>query len=525
MEREYINNDKKNNSKFPFSELNSDILSFHLTPLLDSEDIISLLLTCKTIHSKLDNDVVWHQLYTKSFHTFPLLTSVPINPVIENRSDSDLKNTTTVNTKNDLRNIENNRNTSHQQQSFSNWHDFYKLRKRARFYAWGSRNNTNVLGDVEFKGKYNCKPLESRIPLQKRLGESISKVDAGGFSFQILTTEGKLYKTNHHTPQLICNTRYQRVKMVSSGRTNYIAVNEKNELLVGDGMSYGGVDKLDRFDFNTNFTAQELSRLKLAKYKPERLNIYNVKAGWHKEACRTFDLPSGIIIWHSPSVSCQRNEFKCNASMIRDIENDPILDYLLLSRCVIYITKNGSLYRVDIDQDDYNTTEAPTPDNLHMLTHFHSYANAHRVDRFSDENPKFVRISGHFHNFAVVTDDGQLLLGQIESDVPTIIDELQPASLNASDDGRHHGIVSVAVGNEHYLALNDKGEVYSWGVETEYNGGCGLGTPDEVIGKGWGHGIRHLEIPKPHKVEFGDGMIALDVCACGYQSGALLSRL
>ncbi|GME96188.1 unnamed protein product [Ambrosiozyma monospora] len=425
---------------FPLSELNSDILSFHLIPLLEPKDIISLFLTSKTLQSKLDNDVVWHQLYTKSFHSFPLLTSVPINPIIKTKKSS---------------------TTSHQQQN-SNWHDFYKLRKRAKFYAWGAQENTKSLGDLQLNGKsYDHKPLESRIPVEKELGESIAKVDSGGFSYQILTTTGKLYRTGLPVLGLVDT----EIKMVSSGRTEYLAVNEKNELLVGDGMNRGDISKLRWFDFSDFFTAQS-SDPKLQSgnpfSKPESLNIYSVKAGWHKASCRTFGLPSRIIIWHTPSVFYGSDGLTCNAAMIHDIEDDPILDYLLLSRCVIYITKNGSLYRVDIDQDDYNTWSAPTPDNLHKLTNFHNYANAHRVDRFSSENPKFVRISGHFHNFAVVTDDGQLLLGQIESDVPKIIDELQPASLNAVNDGRRHGIVSVAVDQMKLFGMVGVMEVDIW---------------------------------------------------------------
>ncbi|GME80823.1 unnamed protein product [Ambrosiozyma monospora] len=180
---------------------------------------------------------------------------------------------------------------------------------------------------------------------------------------------------------------------------------------------------------------------------------------------------------------------------------------------------------MDNEVDDDVSRYSIVPWYMYQLTHFHDYANAHRVDEFSSKNPKFVRISGHFHNFAAVTDDGQLLLGNLESDAPQIIDELQPASLNSADDGKRPGIVSVAVGGEHYLALNEKGEVYSWGIETATSGACGLGTMDEVIKKGWGHSYPDLRIPKPHKVEFGDGLIALDVCASGWHSGALVSRL
>ncbi|GMG31196.1 unnamed protein product [Ambrosiozyma monospora] len=532
------NNNKNGRSKFQLTRLNSDILSFHLVPFLDPEDIISLFLTCKSIHSMLDNEIVWHELYTKSFQSVPQLTSVPITPEIVTRENSNSGNTTPTS---------GSHRTNISQGRCSSWHDCYKVLRRAKFYSWGAHGSSKRLGNLENNyNRYTCKPLESKIPLKKGAGESIVKVDAGGYSFQILTSQGKLYSTGAGKLGLV-DTDNKKVKFFSSGRTQYIAINEKNELLVGDADNKE-VIKPDWFMRRTSLTLQEPDvthimdpARKLEIYEPESLNIYEVKAGRHMASCRTSGVLSGIILWRRPSVLAFQEdglfrpliEFQfCEACFISDNENDPILDYILLSECVIYITKSGSLYRVDIssednedNEDDEWTLSAPIPGVVHKLTNFHSYANSHRVDKFCSENPKFVKISGYFHNFAVVTDDGQLLLGKSESDFPEIIDELQPDGLNSADDGKRHVIVSVAVGYGHYLALNDKGEVYSWGIEFECCGACGLGTRDEVIQKGWGRGYRNLEIPKPQKVEFGDGLIALDVCACGCQSGALVSRL
>ncbi|GME97700.1 unnamed protein product [Ambrosiozyma monospora] len=114
--------------------------------------------------------------------------------------------------------------------------------------------------------------------------------------------------------------------------------------------------------------------------------------------------------------------------MIPDPENDLILDNLLYT------------------SGDF----APVPTKAHKLTYFHSYANLHRVDQYSSANPKFAKISGCSNNFAVVTDDGQLLLGRAGSDVTKIIDELQPGNPKTTADGRSHGIVCVAVSDEYY---------------------------------------------------------------------------
>ncbi|GMG21733.1 unnamed protein product [Ambrosiozyma monospora] len=217
-------NSKSGSSKFQLIQLNSDILSFHLVPLLDPEDIISLFLTCKSIHSKLDNDIVWHELYTKSFHSFPQLTSVPINPEIETRENSNSESTTPTSGTHD---------TNISQKRCASWHNFYRLRKRARFYSWGAHGDPERLGDIETSYEYICKPLESRIPLEKRVGESISRVEAGGYSFQILTTEGKLYSTGEGNLGLV-DTGNKKVRFFSSGRVEYIAIDENNELLVGD---------------------------------------------------------------------------------------------------------------------------------------------------------------------------------------------------------------------------------------------------------------------------------------------------
>ncbi|GME72469.1 unnamed protein product [Ambrosiozyma monospora] len=294
---------------------------------------------------------------SKSFHSFPQLTSVPIKLKIKITEDLNSKNTTATSGIHDTTNIP-------QKYVHSSWHDFYRLRKRARFYSWGGHGNSSRLGDIEttnnridrleetdgvdrivriergifgrrrrrsLNEQYLCKPLESRIPLEQGLGDSISKVEASEYSFQILTTESKLYSTGLGKLGLV-DTDHKKVKFFSSGRTEYVAVNENNELLIGDAQDNEDNTETRKIDV---FGCRSVSLPHdTIEYKPKNLNIYKVKAGWHKASCRDTGLSSGIILWYRPHITFQTGLNKCNACIIPEMENDPISDYLLLSQCM-----------------------------------------------------------------------------------------------------------------------------------------------------------------------------------------------
>ena len=48
------------------------------------------------------------------------------------------------------------------------------------------------------------------------------------------------------------------------------------------------------------------------------------------------------------------------------------------------------------------------------------------------------------------------------------------------EDSNDH-IISLAAGDYHILALTEKGNIYSWGLESQFSGCLGLGKPEDII--------------------------------------------
>ncbi|ODV82793.1 hypothetical protein CANARDRAFT_186280, partial [[Candida] arabinofermentans NRRL YB-2248] len=189
-----------------------------------------------------------------------------------------------------------------------------------------------------------------------------------------------------------------------------------------------------------------------------------------------------------------------------------IVDYLVLEDCIIYLTQDGTLYRVKWSGIDLSTAlSVPKGEVLHS---FQKYATRHSRDHMSTS--KFVRISGSFNKFTAITNDDQVLLGDKNSLEPKIIKELQ-----------YRSIIAVAVGDHHFLALDKEGKMYSWGKELEANGCLGLGKLSTILEEGMGRleGNAHQRtviVEKPHLVPI-DGVV-LAIAAGGWQSAALVYK-
>jgi len=153
------------------------------------------------------------------------------------------------------------------------------------------------------------------------------------------------------------------------------------------------------------------------------------------------------------------------------------------------------------------------------------------------EDAKVTHISAHFGSFAVYcvppTDDPQgsyVLLGTNTTDSPTILPELQ-----------NQGVIKIAQGDYHTLALTSSGSLFSWGAYS--NGALGLGHPQMYEGALSAmtrsesppptilsyHQIRSPpdRVDKPTKVTFrgekdgGGGKFVFAVAASGWHSACL----
>ncbi|CCK69283.1 SCF ubiquitin ligase complex subunit SAF1 KNAG_0C01690 [Huiozyma naganishii CBS 8797] len=92
------------------------------------------------------------------------------------------------------------------------------------------------------------------------------------------------------------------------------------------------------------------------------------------------------------------------------------------------------------------------------------------------------------------------------------------------DDPEDH-IISLASGDYHTLALTKKGQLYTWGVESQISGCLGIGRPEHVVdelGIGRWDGVRNVRVEKPTHIALNDAYTAVSVAAGGWQSGALI---
>lgn len=92
------------------------------------------------------------------------------------------------------------------------------------------------------------------------------------------------------------------------------------------------------------------------------------------------------------------------------------------------------------------------------------------------------------------------------------------------EDSNDH-IISLAAGDYHILALTEKGNIYSWGLESQFSGCLGLGKPEDIVNNqqiGRWDGPRNVRVVKPVKVPLPEGKFCISIAAGGWQSAALL---
>lgn len=85
-------------------------------------------------------------------------------------------------------------------------------------------------------------------------------------------------------------------------------------------------------------------------------------------------------------------------------------------------------------------------------------------------------------------------------------------------------IISLSFGDYHTIALTDKGDIYTWGLESELCGCLGLGNPNTIQSEQIGsfENLRSVRVNKPAKVQIEGTCVA--VTAGGWQTGALILK-
>ena len=192
---------------------------------------------------------------------------------------------------------------------------------------------------------------------------------------------------------------------------------------------------------------------------------------------------------------------------------------------LVFLTKSGKVYAVYAEPSMVAGTRPV------QLYHFSAPTG---------EKP-MTYISGSFHKFAVFNSDGLVYIGtkgQVQEALdgsmvrqgPGVEEALNKPTVIPSLQKR--GIVAIAFGDYHSLALTAEGKVLSWGTESQMCGCLGHG-PVEIARR---RGVRltaHGQLNEPTEVRFdpletsnrqkpeGNQYFIFNISAAGWHSGAL----
>lgn len=315
-----------------------------------------------------------------------------------------------------------------------------------------------------------------------------------------------------------------RIISVSSGREHFIALDNNSQIYTWDS---GNIDKT-----GVKLLFKDLKIDNSVNY------VTKISAGWNLSACHINQV--GIIIWYNRKpVTKESNEngtMESEAYYVKVPYTKKIIDFIALNDFILYINEDGKLFRFNLWAEGYANGEIDSlliEDSIE-INKFNQWLIDYN-NRFGGKNALYTKLSGCFNNFAIFTNDGNVLLGnkdiaqfyyegneddQPEKYNPIIIDELQ-----------NQHIIHVVMGDYHYMALTDKGELLSWGMESGECGCLGLGAKDDVIK---GHpdlqiedlGVRKgMRVNKPCRVKEPNNSLEngrwMAIAAAGWHSAGL----
>jgi alpha-tubulin suppressor-like RCC1 family protein len=245
-------------------------------------------------------------------------------------------------------------------------------------------------------------------------------------------------------------------------------------------------------------------------------SVQHMAAGWQFAAAVFKDI--GLMVW-KPDISeadrsCVRdNSFSaghimrrnCNARRItrlEDVDDPEIIGLMVGDGFLVYLTKGGFVYRVNISEESFTSS---SPVESFQLEHFVTH-------------PKLSYISGSFNHFGLFNTAGDVLVGNAQT-----MHDTNPAINPAL---QRCGIIGLSWGDWHALALCENGQVLSWGRELRQNGCLGMGYVDSEDATAMGLRVDGGEVssPEPRKItQFDEDKFAFCVAAAGWHSAALVA--
>ncbi|QEU58372.1 Saf1 [Kluyveromyces lactis] len=270
-----------------------------------------------------------------------------------------------------------------------------------------------------------------------------------------------------------------RFVAVSSGRSHFLALDDKNDLYSWDGREVNHGVKLI---FND---------LPMRSTNP----ILKISCGWNCNCIFIYGV--GLVVWKSRDATVGFDGF-ANAHY-KVIPNtgevngtNKIVDFACGSdNAVFYITNDG--------------------EKLWL------YSN--EIEKYIDLpiEGKMVKVQTSNNTLAIFTSDTcytvEIKDGEVAHNTLTKI-EIAP----------NVKIISLSFGDYHGIALSDTGDMYTWGLESEMCGCLGLGKPESIVSRGAGtfERARSIRVQRPTKVDIDGTCVA--ITAGGWQSGAIIIK-
>lgn len=527
-----------------FVDLGDDVIVSNLCQHLNPSDIFNLSLTCKQLFAFLSSNDAYHTLFIQKFGKL-----TPLN----------LKE--------------------------YNWEYLFKKRidKNLNLYTWGSGNQGRLgylLRDIP-EGNRSERSFGVHTPTEVPNFQSsiIEQVQAGGYSFQVLTngeiycigagyggnqgvsTPGPLqtdyeprieigpfmgfspFLLPHQTPGGGFQTHRRRadnpnlmlppeqqnfplelrreeikessfvtrmslprtwylenriVNSISSGRKHFLALDDEGHVFTWDS---GNAD---------------WKRGVEVIFPGLHGRTRSVSAGWNLSSC--FMTGVGIIVWYSRDSiikdDYEAGNFKVKANYIVVPDLKSVIDYITLQDCVVYINRDGDIYRYHLNASAMANSHGEVNETIWVspMKKFNKWLS--KYNKQNKTEASFTKLSGCYQSFAVFTNYEQVLLGKLSSDddicEPIISDKLQ-----------NKGIIQIAIGDYHYIALTDKGKLLSWGLESQANGCLGLGKLLETS-DGSVIAVRSdLRVPDPQEIKKPSPGKWLAVSSSGWHAGGL----
>ncbi|CCF55802.1 hypothetical protein KAFR_0A03670 [Kazachstania africana CBS 2517] len=319
----------------------------------------------------------------------------------------------------------------------------------------------------------------------EQLGESANEYVPGNKHIRRMLTRNSFPIYCDPNDLHIEKSKFGKLKFVaiSSGRSHFLALDDKNDIYSWDNSeSEHGVKII--FD-----------------NLPSKISnpILKIACGWDFDSVYIFGI--GLVLWEDREAlqkgmeaSHAYHEIIPNTGEVSG--DDKLVDFTCTQGKTVYYITNAA-------------------DTLYQ----YSSGTIRKIKLPIDG--KISKVTSCFTSLVVFVENDcysiQLKEGNLD------IDSIMKLVLEDPDDF----IISLSGGDYHTLALTKKGQLYVWGVESQYSGCFGIGRPEHIVNElhvGSWNGSRNVKVSKPLKITLDQDYSCVAIAAGGWQCGALIIK-